>query len=219
MVRPHSVQPQKDLQRLPAVVSVISGSSSHLSPETCSTTLRPSAGSWLSVSGWRRLGEPKGLPIGWQSDRTHRNLTEERMSRQLISFATAAILAGSAWGGAASAGPMPGFAGLTSANTALRPIEKTQFVWGGYDYCWYDDGWQGPGWYVCDYGPWVSGYWWGGPSGWHDWRWSGPVLRGPYHVDRGDLRGGRNFEPGHNRGDRFVAPRGAVGAGGGGGGR
>lgn len=141
------------------------------------------------------------------------------MSRQLFGFATAAILAGSALGGAASAGPMTGFAGLASANTAFSPIEKAQFVWGGYDYCWYDDGWQGPGWYVCDYGPWVSGYWWGGPSGWHDWRWSGPVLRGPYHVDRGDFRGGRNFEPGRGGGDRFVAPRGGVGAGGSGGGR
>ena len=114
---------------------------------------------------------------------------------------------------------MTGFAGLASANAALSPIERAQFVWGGYDYCWYDDGWQGPGWYVCDYGPWVSGYWWGGPRGWHNWRWSGPVLRGPYHVDRGDFRGGRSFGIGRGGGDRFVAPRGGAGAGEGGGGR
>jgi hypothetical protein len=141
------------------------------------------------------------------------------MTRQLFRFATAAVLAAGAFGAGASAAPMTGFAGLASANSALNPVEKTQFVWGGNDYCWYDDGWQGPGWYVCDYGPWVSGYWWGGPSGWHNWRWSGPVLRGPYRVDRGDFRGGRNFESGRSGGDRFVAPRGGAGAGAGVGGR
>ncbi len=29
--------------------------------------------------------------------------------------------------------------------TQLAPIEKAQFFFGGYNYCWYDDGWQGPG--------------------------------------------------------------------------
>jgi hypothetical protein len=52
------------------------------------------------------------------------------MGRQLTRFVAAAALAGSALCGAASAGPMTGFAGLASANTALSPIEKTQFVWG-----------------------------------------------------------------------------------------
>ena len=136
------------------------------------------------------------------------------MTRQLLGFVAAALLGGSALGGGVSAAPMNGFAGLLAAEAALNPIEKTQYVWGGYDYCWYDDGWRGPGWYVCEYGPWITGYWWGGPTGWHNWRWSGPVLRGPYHVDRGDFRGGRNFEPGRSGGDRFVVPRGAGEAGG-----
>jgi hypothetical protein len=62
------------------------------------------------------------------------------MSRQLLAFATAAVLAGIASGGVASSAPMTGFAGVASADAALSPIEKTQYVWGGYDYCWYDDG-------------------------------------------------------------------------------
>jgi len=41
-------------------------------------------------------------------------------------------------------------------------VERLAYVWRGYDYCWYDDGWRGPDWYVCLYGPWVSGRWWSG---------------------------------------------------------
>jgi hypothetical protein len=26
------------------------------------------------------------------------------------------------------------------------------FFFGGHDWCWYDGGWQGPGWYWCGYG-------------------------------------------------------------------
>jgi hypothetical protein len=25
------------------------------------------------------------------------------------------------------------------------PVEKTQFVWGGRRYCWYNSAWRGPG--------------------------------------------------------------------------
>jgi hypothetical protein len=145
------------------------------------------------------------------------------MTRQLLGFVAAALLGGSALVGGASAAPMSGFAGLVPAEAALSPIEKVQYLWGGYDYCWYDDGWQGPGWYVCDYGPWISGYWWGGPSGWHNWRWSGPHLRGPYHVGgRGEFPGGRTgVGPVGGGAGRFVAPAGGaarIGVGGGGGG-
>jgi hypothetical protein len=42
------------------------------------------------------------------------------------------------------------------------------YLWGGRQYCWYDDGWRGPGWYWCGYGA-NYGYGWGGGYGWHHW--------------------------------------------------
>jgi hypothetical protein len=48
-------------------------------------------------------------------------------------------------------------------------IEQVQFRWSGRDYCWYDDGWMGPGWYWCGYAARV-GFGWGGPLGWNNWR-------------------------------------------------
>ena len=50
----------------------------------------------------------------------------------------------------------------------LLPVEKAQFFFGGRQYCWYDDGWRGPGFYWCGYA-WRSGFGWGGGSGWHGW--------------------------------------------------
>ena len=47
------------------------------------------------------------------------------------------------------------------------------YVFEGDNYCWFDGGWRGPGWYVCDYGPWMTGSWWGGPAGWNGWAWGG----------------------------------------------
>src|ERR1700743_3388368 len=44
-----------------------------------------------------------------------------------------------------------------------------QFLFGGRDYCWYDDGWRGPGWYWCGYG-YRDGYGWGGGEGFNGWR-------------------------------------------------
>ena len=43
--------------------------------------------------------------------------------------------------------------------------ETDQYVVGGRTYCWYDDGWNGPGWYVCGYDD-SDGYGWGGGPGW-----------------------------------------------------
>lgn len=59
-------------------------------------------------------------------------------------------------------------------------IDPPAYVFGGYNYCWFEGGWRGPGWYVCDYGPWVAGSWWGGPAGWNGWAWQG----GPRVYDR-----------------------------------
>jgi len=60
--------------------------------------------------------------------------------------------------------------GLRGALGSLDIIEKAQvFVWHGRRYCWYDDGWQGPGFYWCGYAK-RHGLGWGGGAGWHGWR-------------------------------------------------
>ena len=48
-----------------------------------------------------------------------------------------------------------------------NPLEL--FFFGGHDWCWYDGGWQGPGWYWCGYGE-RYGYGYGGGEGFHGWR-------------------------------------------------
>lgn len=65
------------------------------------------------------------------------------------------------------------------------------YVFEDDSYCWYRAGWRGPGWYVCDYGPWVTGRWWGGPAGWNGWAWRG----GPRFHDRPYVRPGAGFGP------------------------
>jgi len=68
------------------------------------------------------------------------------------------------------------------------------FFFGGRDFCWYDDGWNGPGWYWCGYG-YRHGYGWGGGEGFrgwgqhryeHDWHphgGGGHPGPGPHHFD------------------------------------
>jgi hypothetical protein len=43
--------------------------------------------------------------------------------------------------------------GVAASHVAsqLLPVEKAQFVYGGRQYCWYDNGWRGPGFYWCGY--------------------------------------------------------------------
>jgi len=72
------------------------------------------------------------------------------------------------------------------------------YVFGGRNYCWYDWGWNGPGWYWCGYGA-RRGFGWGGGYGYRGW---GGGRRG----------GGRVFVNGRGGGG------GVIGGGGGGGG-
>ena len=30
-------------------------------------------------------------------------------------------------------------------------VEQAQFYWNDQPYCFYEDGWHGPGWYMCGY--------------------------------------------------------------------
>jgi hypothetical protein len=70
--------------------------------------------------------------------------------------------------GSAEAAIGDGALGLSSAVGQLAPIQKVQFVFGGQNYCWYDNGWQGPGFYWCGYA-WNTGVGWGGGYGWNGW--------------------------------------------------
>jgi hypothetical protein len=59
--------------------------------------------------------------------------------------------------------------GLRAALEDITAIENVQYVWRGQQYCWYEDGWRGPGWYRCGYHL-RRGFGWGGPMGWRGWR-------------------------------------------------
>ena len=79
--------------------------------------------------------------------------------------------------------------GVGVLQNQIAPVEKTQFFFGGYNYCWYPSAWNGPGWYYCGYA-WNRGYGWGGGYGWHGWR-GGRGFGGRGFGGRGF--GGRGF--------------------------
>ena len=123
------------------------------------------------------------------------------MHKSLMTIATIA-LAASTFTMKAEAMPL---GGLGSAADTLGLVEKSQYFYGGRNYCWYPDGWHGPGFYWCGYA-FRPGFGWGGPIGWRGWR----------HGGVGPRFGGHRGGPGMG-GARIVGPR--MGGGGGGGGR
>lgn len=77
-------------------------------------------------------------------------------------------------------------------------LEDVQFyAFGGRNFCWYDAGWEGPGYYWCGYA-WRRGFGWGGGFGWNGWR------------------GGHGGGGGHASSARFVSGGGHGGGGHGG---
>jgi hypothetical protein len=64
--------------------------------------------------------------------------------------------------------------GIASAVQSQSVVEQVAFRWAGREYCFYDDGWRGPGWYWCGYRL-RSGLGWGGPTGWHGWATEGVI--------------------------------------------
>ena len=82
-----------------------------------------------------------------------------------------ALGAASTLAGPAQAG-ISGSAFVAPLPDQLLPLEKAQFVLNGRNYCWYDAGWQGPGWYWCGYA-YRTGLGWGGGYGWNGWRHAG----------------------------------------------
>lgn len=66
-------------------------------------------------------------------------------------------------------------------------LENVDYVWRGKRYCFYDDGWHGPGWYRCGYRH-REGFGWGGERGWQGWErreWRG---EGRHHEERREGR-------------------------------
>ena len=87
-----------------------------------------------------------------------------------FAIATASVVAlGGLSAGRAEAAPIGAPGGMRTALNALSITEKAQvYVYLGRTYCWYDSGWNGPGWYWCGYA-WRQGLGWGGAYGWHGW--------------------------------------------------
>ncbi len=55
-------------------------------------------------------------------------------------------------------------------NWAYRPVAPAPgYYHKSRRYCWYVDGWKGPGWYWCGQHR-RRGYGWGGPAGWNRWQ-------------------------------------------------
>ena len=87
------------------------------------------------------------------------------MKVYFIALSVAAMMAAGAGSGTA----LPVNGGL---KTAIDDIDLTQqaavYVVEGRRYCFYFEGWQGPGWYRCGYA-WRRGLGWGGAYGWRSW--------------------------------------------------
>src|ERR1700761_5419152 len=106
--------------------------------------------------------------------------------RQLIYAASAAVvLLGIS--GQANALPISPVAPAAIAGD----IVQAQFVFGGRNYCWYDSGWRGPGFYWCGYA-FRRGLGWGGGAGWHGWH-----RGGGFHGGRAGFHGGGRPGGGH----------------------
>jgi hypothetical protein len=76
----------------------------------------------------------------------------------------------------------------------LMSVEKAQFFFGGRNFCFYPDGWNGPGFYWCGYA-YRRGFGWGGGEGWHGWHGGGGFGR-PGHPGLGGAGHGRPGGPG-----------------------
>ena len=86
------------------------------------------------------------------------------------------------------------------------PIEDVQYyVYGGRRYCFYPDGWRGPGYYWCGYA-WRRGFGWGGPMGWRGWghrAYRPPVYaRHPVYARPPAYARPRAYRPDHRGGRR-----------------
>jgi hypothetical protein len=98
-----------------------------------------------------------------------------------------------------------------------RPmLEDVQlYVFGGRNFCWYDAGWEGPGYYWCGYS-WRRGIGWGGGFGWNGWRGGhggGGHASSARFVSGGHSGGGHSGGGGHASSARLVSGGGHSGGG------
>jgi hypothetical protein len=107
--------------------------------------------------------------------------------------------------------------GLKAAAGEQSAIDQVQYRYAGREYCWYDDGWHGPGFYWCGYRL-RTGFGWGGPEGWHGWRSAGEFRErsriGVEERGRFERRGGIGVEERGRtvgRGGTAIEERGRVG--------
>ena len=108
----------------------------------------------------------------------------------------AALLAPFAMAPSAQASISNGAADVRDLTSAAAQVERVQFLFGGRNYCWYDDGWRGPGWYWCGYA-FRRGFGWGGGVGWNGWhRRGGHMHGGGMHRPGGMRPGGGMHRPG-----------------------
>ncbi len=122
------------------------------------------------------------------------------MRKFALTLAAIALSAG-ALVGKADAMPLGATSPVGSAADQLNVVEKSQYFYGGRQYCWYPDGWRGPGYYQCGYRL-RRGLGWGGPMGWRGW--GGP---GPSRVIVAPRRGPVIVAP-RRGGPVMVVPRG-----------
>ncbi len=88
------------------------------------------------------------------------------MMRSIV--VVAAVVVGAALPIGTEAAPISR-SGIDTAVQSQSMTDQVAYRFAGREYCFYDDGWHGPGWYWCGYRL-RSGYGWGGPTGWHGWR-------------------------------------------------
>jgi hypothetical protein len=82
------------------------------------------------------------------------------------------------------------------SSTDQVQLTQAQWAWRGQNYCWYPNGWRGPGYYQCGFAM-RRGFGWGGPAGWNGWRYD----RGFRGGDRGWHRGWRDHRDWRDRRD------------------
>jgi hypothetical protein len=83
---------------------------------------------------------------------------------------TVAVAIGGALPIAGSANATISAGGMRAALDSLAVVEHVQYYrYGGHRHCWYDNGWNGAGWYWCGYGA-RRGYGYGGGEGYRGWR-------------------------------------------------
>ena len=140
------------------------------------------------------------------------------MKRFQLTLTLGMMLGAATLAATAQATPLSLTGQLGTVAAGLNPVEQAQFILGGRHYCFYLDGWHGPGFYWCGYA-FRRGYGWGGPEGWHGWSRGGgghgPIRggHGPARVGHGPARVGHG--PAHGaRGGHGPARGGHGGHGG-----